>query len=68
MSILNPINQQPVQLNPNMVAAQMKAQARNTYNMLVRTFNEGAKNFWTNQQFSPTQLAAALGKDGKELF
>jgi len=67
MSILNQVTQ-PIQPTAIMITGQMKAQARGTYNMLVRTFNEGAKNFWTNTHFSPAQLATALGKDGKELF
>jgi hypothetical protein len=67
MSILNPVNQ-PVTQTANMVAGQMKAQARGLYNMLVKTFNDGAKNFWTNANFTPQQLANALGTDGKELF
>ena len=68
MSILNSVPNQPTQPNANVIANQMKIQARNIYNTLVRSFNEGAKNFWTNPHFTPEQLASALGKDGKELF
>jgi hypothetical protein len=50
------------------VAGQLKAQARGTYNMLVRVFNDGAKTFWKNADFSPEAIAECLNTDGKELF
>lgn len=49
-------------------AQQIKQQARMTYHQLVNAFNTGAQMFWKNGQATPVEIAAALGKDGKEIF
>lgn len=66
MSLLDPLPQRAP--TPCMVSGQLKAQARGVHNMLVRTFNDGAKNFWANPNFTPEQIAECLGTDGRELF
>ena len=66
MSILNP--QTPPAPTPCTVAGSLKARARITFDMLVRSFNEGAIAFWNNQHATPEAIAECLGADGKELF
>jgi hypothetical protein len=67
MSVLNPQPAPPV--NPAVrAAAQLKQQARNTFQQLVGAFNQGAQQFWKNQRAKPSEIAAALGTDAKEVF
>ena len=67
MSILNSVT--PPTPTPCMVAGMLKARARATYEMLVRTFNDGAKQFWDNpNNFTPEAIAACLGTDAREVF
>lgn len=57
------------QINQSKVAArQLIMQARNLYNQLVNTFNNGAKTFWTNPRATPEEIAMELGTDAAELF
>lgn len=67
MSILNP--QSAPQVDPAArIAAQLKQQARNTFQQLVGAFNQGAQQFWKNPRVKPSEIAAALGTDAKEVF
>jgi hypothetical protein len=67
MTILN--QPQVPQVDPAVRAANMlKNNVRQTFNMMVQAFNQGAKNFWINPQVSPEQISAALGTDAKEVF
>lgn len=67
MSVLNP--QPAPQVDPAArVAAQLKQQARNTFQQLVGVFNQGAQAFWKNPRVKPSEVAAALGADAKEVF
>lgn len=67
MSILNP--QPAPQVDPAArVAAQLKQQARNTFQQLVQSFNQGAQQFWANPRVKPSEISAALGTDAKEVF
>ena len=50
------------------VADAMKRDARDTFSLLERIFTNGARNFWTNQNATPAEIAAALGTSGVELF
>lgn len=50
------------------VAQQLKQQARMTYQQLVQAFNHGAHSFWQNPRVKPSEIAAALGTDAKEVF
>lgn len=50
------------------VANQLKQQTRNTYQQLVQAFNQGAQAFWKNPRVKPSEIAAALGTDAKEVF
>lgn len=54
--------------NPQEIAEALKIQAKNTYNIMVNTFNRGSKMFWDNPNATPQQIANALGSDAKELF
>lgn len=68
MSILNR-NNQPAEVSPaERTARQMVRQAKELYDGLVGTFNEGARNFWQNSRATPQEIAAALGTDAKEVF
>lgn len=53
---------------PVRVANQMKQQARMTYQQLLQVFNQGAQSFWRNPTAKPSEIAAALGTDAKEVF
>lgn len=50
------------------VAQQLKQQVRMTYQQLVQVFNQGAQAFWKNPRVKPSEIAAALGTDAKEVF
>lgn len=50
------------------VASQLKQQARMTFQQLVQVFNQGAQAFWKNPRVKPSEIAAALGTDAKEVF
>ena len=51
------------------VANRIKNQTRQTFQNMVNAFNEGSKIFWQNPRgLTPTQIAEALGTDGKEIF
>ena len=50
------------------VAEQLREQARRTHQQLVKAFNAGAISFWRNPRATPTEIAAALGTDAKEVF
>lgn len=50
------------------VARQLKQQCRMTYQQLVQSFNQGAQQFWKNPRAKPSEIAAALGTDAKEVF
>ena len=68
MSILdNNIPSNPVP-PANIIAERIKRQTRLTYQNMVNAFNDGAKTFWTNSAASPSDIAAALGANAKEVF
>lgn len=51
------------------VARRIKQDAANTFEMMVRTFNEGAETFWRNRRgLTPQQIADQLGTDAAEVF
>lgn len=68
MSILNRQEQREEQTPAVRTARQMVRNAKVTYDGLVGSFNEGAKNFWQNPRATPQEIAAALGTDAKEVF
>lgn len=49
-------------------ANQIKQNVRTTFQSMVVAFNNGSKQFWSNAQANPSQIAAALGTDAKEVF
>lgn len=66
MSILDNIGENSAS---NQVASRIKNQTKQTFQNMVNAFNEGAKIFWQNPRgLTPTQIAEALGTDGKEIF
>lgn len=67
MSILNN-NNQPKLTQPQIVAETLKQTTRQTYQMMVNSFNSGAVSFWQNPTASPQEIASALGSDAKEVF
>lgn len=66
MSILN----NPNSLTPTAgkYSDNLKSMTYNTFRQMVLSFNMGSKMFWRNPHYTPTQLAAALGTNGKEIF
>jgi hypothetical protein len=66
MSILdNSSSQKPI---PEIIAANIKVTARQTFESMVRAFNTGSQTFWNNPRATPSEIAAALGTDAKEVF
>jgi hypothetical protein len=67
MSVLN--QPQLPEVDPAVRAANMlKNQTRQTFQQMVIAFNQGANRFWKNSKATPTEIAAALGADAKEIF
>lgn len=67
MSILNgPVTPPPP--SPEQIAAQVRMQAKMTYDLLMNAFSRGASQFWQNPDATPAQIAAALGTDAAEAF
>ena len=68
MSILN--EQQTNEQQPAQIAAQKLVQiTKQTYQQMVNAFNQGSQIFWNDGNgASPTQIAAELGENGKEIF
>lgn len=67
MSILD--NNSQIEINkPIRVANSIKGSARQTFQMMVNAFNIGSKTFWKNPNATPSEIAAALGTDAKEIF
>lgn len=66
MSILDSIGENSV---ADQVSSRIKNQTKQTFQNMVNAFNEGSKTFWQNPRgLTPTQIAEALGTDGKEIF
>lgn len=70
MSILDNNNNAPNSAPTAKVAANRLIQmTRQTYQQMVRSFNQGSKVFWDNGMgFSPQEIAQELGTDAKEVF
>lgn len=66
MSLLD--HNAPLSPSADLIAQQIKQQARATFHQLVQVFNSGAQTFWQNSAASPVEIAAALGTDAKEVF
>jgi len=66
MGILD--NQQPQQPPAEFIAAQIKQQAKTTYQQLLQVFNNGSRQFWKNPRATPQEISAALGTDATEVF
>lgn len=57
------------QVNPALMAAnRLRATTRQTFNMMVQAFNQGAQTFWKNPRATPQEIADQLGADAKEIF
>lgn len=50
------------------IANNIKATARQTFNYIVNAFNMGSRNFWDNPNATPAEISQALGTDAKEVF
>jgi hypothetical protein len=50
------------------VARKIKNQTKSSFGTLCGIFNDGAKLFWQNDRAKPSEIAAALGSDAKEIF
>lgn len=67
MSILD--NNPPTSIDKAVrVANTIKGTTRQTFQMMVNAFNIGSKTFWKNPNATPSEIAAALGTDAKEIF
>lgn len=68
MSILDREIQPHRPSSARMAADRLIQMTKNTYNHMVMTFNEGSQIFWNNMNASPSEIAAELGSDAKEIF
>jgi hypothetical protein len=59
---------QPIINDAELIANNIKGSAKNLFQMMVNNFNHGSKNFWNNPRATPSEIAAALGNDAKEVF
>ena len=66
MSILD--NNQTPLTRPQVIANHLKITTKNTFQMMVNAFNNGAISFWLDSTCSPSEIADALGTDAKEVF
>jgi hypothetical protein len=67
MSILD--NNPNPQLTPAQICARnIKGSTKQTFQMIVNSFNFGTKNFWNNPRSTPSEIAQELGTDAKEIF
>jgi hypothetical protein len=67
MSVLN--NPEVPEVAPaDRAARQIRQQARATFQQLASTFNQTSRQFWSNPQATPAEIAAALGTDAAEVF
>lgn len=55
-------------IGPGFEAFKLKANAKQIYTILQNGLLESTKLFWDNQNFTPSELASAVGTDGAELF
>lgn len=68
MSILDN-NEPTIEPQPSQLAAnRLVNMTRQTYNQMVGAFNMGTNVFWNNPEASPSDIAAALGNNAKEIF
>lgn len=59
---------QPQLTAAEQIAAEIKQNARQTFNALLQVYDNGAKFFWQNPHATPQDIAAALGTDAVEVF
>lgn len=67
MSILD-INPAPQLTDAQIIANTLKDATIQTFQMMVNSFNSGAKTFWDNPQASPSEIAQELGSNAREVF
>jgi hypothetical protein len=66
MSILDN-NQSPIDKSIQ-ISNHIKNTTRFTFQSMVNAFNNGSQTFWNNPRATPSEIAAALGTDAKEVF
>lgn len=67
MGILDKINSDSYTM-AEQAAEIIKEETQNTFFNIVNAFNNGCKIFWEHPMASPSDIAAALGNDAKEIF
>ena len=69
MGILDPVTPvSPTPDYPAMAAARIRAQTRQTFQIMAQAFNAGAKLFWRHPKATAEEIAAELGTDAREIF
>lgn len=63
MSILDNQNE-----SAELVANQIIIQAKQTFNSMVRAFNDGSELFWNNPKAKPQDIIKILGNNAVEIF
>jgi len=67
MGILDQINSNNYTM-AEQVAEIIKKETQNTFLKIVNSHNDGCKMFWKHPLALPSDIAAALGNDAKEIF
>lgn len=69
MSILDRDYSPQTPVPSKMAAERLINMTKQTYDQMVRSFNQGAQIFWRNSMGAPpSEIAAELGTDAKEVF
>lgn len=69
MSILDRDYNSQTPAPSKMAAERLINMTKQTYDQMVRSFNQGAQIFWQNSMGAlPSEIAAELGTDAKEVF
>lgn len=62
------LDNNPSVTESEMIAKQIKYQARICLRDMARAFNSETKLLWTNEKATPSEISTALGSDAKEIF
>jgi hypothetical protein len=50
------------------ISNHIKNSTKHTFQFMKDAFNNGSQTFWNNPRATPSEIAAALGNDAKEVF
>lgn len=56
------------QSSVDLLSKQIVNKTQQTFNTIVRAFNDGTILFWNNPKYSPSEIAESLGSNAVEIF